>query len=477
MNVVALAYETDFDGWRKAARTLALHDIAPSNVSWSIEEKEQLFAATPLSNSTLGAFNVPSIFIERARTAILNRDPERFAHLYRLLWRLRKNPDLMDVTTDPDVVRIERLCREIRRDEHKMHAFVRFRQFGTENNFRYVAWFEPAHFIVERAAPFFERRFSDMTWSILTPDLCAHWDGRKTTFTPGATRTEAPTSDPLEAIWLTYYANIFNPARLKIKAMKSEMPKKYWRNLPETALIDTLVAKAGSLTQRMIDASPSSPRNSTRRKEIESKPNSIPLETLEQLRHEADHCRACSLWNDATQAVLGEGPRDARIMFVGEQPGDKEDLAGRPFVGPAGQVFDRALEQAGIDRNTIYVTNAVKHFKFVPRGKIRLHQKPNTSEIKACRQWYERERATVKPVLIVAMGATASQSVFGKAISIGKSRGRLLDLDQQTKALVTVHPSYLLRLPNEESRIQQYNLFVEDLKIAAATILEPNHAA
>ncbi len=157
------------------------------------------------------------------------------------------------------------------------------------------------------------------------------------------------------------------------------------------------------------------------------------------LREEAADCRACPLYKDATQTVFGEGPQTARIMLVGEQPGDKEDLAGKPFVGPAGQMLDCALEEAGIDRRTVYVTNAVKHFKFVPRGKIRLHQKPNTPEIKACRQWYERELAAIKPDLVVAMGATAAQSVLGKITPINKNRGHLIDLDDGTRALVTVH--------------------------------------
>jgi len=185
------------------------------------------------------------------------------------------------------------------------------------------------------------------------------------------------------------------------------------------------------------------------------------------LRHEAADCRACPLWKGATQTVFGEGPQNAQIMLVGEQPGDKEDLAGKPFVGPAGQLLDRALKDSGIDRSKIYITNAVKHFKFVPRGKIRLHQKPNTSEIRACRPWYERERAAVKPALVVAMGATAAQSVFGKITPIGKTRGRLIDLPDGRKALVTVHPSYLLRLPDPEARTLEYQRFVEDLKIAA----------
>lgn len=472
-----LAHETDFDGWRDAARAFVLNDVAPEDVHWIIEGGNQLFVPTSLpAIDPTSSFNVSRDFVDRARIAILNRDVGRFSHMYRLLWRLRTTPDLMNIATDADVARIERLCREVRRDEHKMHAFVRFRQFGKDDNFRFVAWFKPSHYIVKLASPFFERRFSDMAWSILTPDLCAHWDGRQTTFTPGAPETDAPTGDPLEAIWLTYYANIFNPARLKIKAMQNEMPKKYWRNLPEAALIKPLVARASRATQVMIETVPAAPRGLTQRKEIRMSEASS-LAILDQLRKDAEHCRDCPLWHDATQTVFGEGPQDARIMFVGEQPGDKEDLEGRPFVGPAGHVFDRALNEAKIDRRTVYVTNAVKHFKFVPRGKIRLHQKPNASEIKSCRQWYERERAVIKPTLIVAMGATAAQSVFGKATAIGKTRGRVVDLDEETKALVTVHPSYLLRLPDEAAEAREYGLFVSDLKIAAATLRESRHAA
>jgi DNA polymerase len=192
--------------------------------------------------------------------------------------------------------------------------------------------------------------------------------------------------------------------------------------------------------------------------------------SLPRLREEAAGCRACPLWKNATQTVFGEGPAPAPIMLVGEQPGDKEDLAGKPFVGPAGQMLDRALKEAGIDRGKVYVTNAVKHFKFVPRGKVRLHQKPNTAEIRACRQWYERELATVKPTLVVAMGATAAQSVFGKITPINKNRGRLIETNDGHKALVTVHPSYLLRLPEEDTRAREYERFVDDLKIAATQL-------
>lgn len=205
-----------------------------------------------------------------------------------------------------------------------------------------------------------------------------------------------------------------------------------------------------------------------------STPSAPSAASLSSLREEAAHCRACDLWKHATQTVFGEGAQHAQLMLVGEQPGDKEDLAGHPFVGPAGLMLDRALKEAGIDRKTTYVTNAVKHFKFVPRGKIRLHQKPNTPEIKACRQWYERELASLKPALVVVLGATAAHCVFGKITPINKNRGRLIALADGPKALVTVHPSYLLRLPEEDARAREYARFVDDLKIAA-TALQAAH--
>ncbi len=232
MHIISLAKETDFDGWRGSARALASNGIAPDDVTWTVAERDAgLFPpSAPPAFDPERSFKVPIAFVQLARTAILNRNQKRFALLYRLLWRLRTHPRLMEAATDADVAHVQSLAKEVRRDEHKMHAFVRFREFGKRNDTRFVAWFEPDHHVVEIAAPFFERRFGDMAWSILTPDLCAHWDGCKTVFTPGAIKNDAPSSDPLEDIWRTYYANIFNPARLKIRAMQAEMPKKYWKN-------------------------------------------------------------------------------------------------------------------------------------------------------------------------------------------------------------------------------------------------------
>jgi uracil-DNA glycosylase family protein len=192
-------------------------------------------------------------------------------------------------------------------------------------------------------------------------------------------------------------------------------------------------------------------------------PRSNTRAAWEALLEDARGCTRCELYKCGTQTVFGEGPLDATILFVGEQPGDQEDLAGRPFVGPAGAVFDEALEQAGIDRSTVYVTNAVKHFKFILRGKRRIHNKPDAGEIIACRWWLEQERELIRPPLTVALGATAARSLIGKVVTIGKARGAPLALADGSECWVTVHPSSLLRIPDREGRREARAMFVADL--------------
>jgi DNA polymerase len=334
-----------------------------------------------------------------------------------------------------------------------MHAFVRFREVVSAEGPRFVAFFEPDHHIVRREAGFFVRRFANMRWSILTPQLSIHWDGETLSEGPGATQADAPQGDPLEAMWKIYYANIFNPARLKVGAMLKEMPKKYWRNMPETALVAPLIAGARNRELAMIETS---------RQAISTGGNAA--KSWDTLREEALRCTRCDLHKCATQTVFGEGPLDARIVFVGEQPGDQEDIGGRPFVGPAGQLFDQALEEAGIERTSVYVTNAVKHFKFVARGKRRIHQKPDTGEIDACRWWIEQERALISPPLTVALGATAARSLTGKTLTISRVREAPLTLADGSLCWVTVHPSFLLRIPEEDRRREERALFLRDLK-------------
>jgi uracil-DNA glycosylase family protein len=197
----------------------------------------------------------------------------------------------------------------------------------------------------------------------------------------------------------------------------------------------------------------------------------IPNEpSVEELREAAAECTACPLYRNATQTVFGEGPEHARVMFVGEQPGDSEDLAGHPFVGPAGKLLDRCMKEAGIDRGRAYVTNAVKHFKWVPRGTRRIHSKPSSMEIAACFPWLEAEIAAVKPRVVVALGATAAQALFGKAFRVTRERGRLVPSRFAPYALATVHPSSLLRAPDEDTRHREMQLFTEDLKKIAEVL-------
>ncbi|MFK0686867.1 UdgX family uracil-DNA binding protein [Mesorhizobium sp. IMUNJ 23033] len=193
-------------------------------------------------------------------------------------------------------------------------------------------------------------------------------------------------------------------------------------------------------------------------------PNEDDANSIAELREAATGCRRCPLWRDATQTVFGEGPEGAEVIFVGEQPGDQEDLAGKPFVGPAGKMFDAILNDAGVDRQKIYVTNAVKHFKFEPRGKRRIHSKPNAGEVQACRWWLDREIGLIKPDVVVALGATAAQSLLGKAVPVTKMRGQVIERDDGLRVFITIHPSFILRIREAADKEAERGRFLQDMK-------------
>ncbi|WP_337847547.1 UdgX family uracil-DNA binding protein [Sphingomonas sp.] len=462
MHRVTLADEDDFDGWRDAARALAAANVPPEAVVWQVgDAPSDLFGATAAALPPApGPLRVSRQFIDLARTAILHRDPARFALLYTLLLRLIARPGAIADRADPLIRRIEGLAKGVRRDIHKMRAFVRFRAVADApgDDPRYVAWFEPEHHIVRVNARFFVDRFHTMHWSILTPALTIYWDGSVLSEGPGASRADAPQDDPVEAVWKSYYASIFNPARLKIGAMLKEMPRKYWKNMPETALVADLIKGARARELAMVQtARATAPAGDARA-------------AWAALRDEAAACTRCPLHRPATATVFGEGPVDAPLMLVGEQPGDQEDLAVRPFVGPAGQLLDAALAEAGIDRAATYLTNAVKHFKFEPRGKRRIHATPDAGEISACRWWIEQELLIVRPRIVVALGATAARALLGRTVTIARERGRPVSLESGAEAWITVHPSYLLRLPDPAAAAEQRAAFVADLRAAAARL-------
>ena len=336
MHIVTLGHEEDFEGWREAARALALQGVPAEDVRWEVGGAPQdLFAgqSAPPAAAEGRAFSVPRAFLTLARSVVRHTDPERFALLYALLLRLRARPDALADGASPLVQRLERLAREARGKEMEPIA------------------------------------------------LMARGDTNEAAMAQGAAHG---IGDNARAAW-------------------------------------------------------------------------------ESVRAEAMKCTRCHLYKLGTQTVFGEGPIDAPLMLVGEQPGDQEDLAGRPFVGPAGQVLDRALADAGIERARTYITNAVKHFKFEPRGKRRIHQKPDGPEIEACRWWIEQERLLIRPTVTVAMGTTAARALFGKSVTITSTRCKPYALYDGGETWVTVHPSYLLRIPDAARKADEYARFVEDL--------------
>lgn len=429
-----------FDDWRHVASNMLAVRAKPEEVVWCTEGESDLFAAAPTPNlQPATPIVVPRAFIEVAKKAVLHSDPERFALLYRILWRLQKNRALIEDAADADIAKLNVLAKSVRRDEHKMHAFVRFKEIAGPDGPRYVTWFEPQHHIVHETADFFVRRFAGMNWSIITPEATAHWEGEELSFGPGGKRSDIPADDARDDDWRAYYESMFNPARLKVKAMKREMPKHYWRNMPETELIRDLIKSASTRAEDMVAAAPSTPRKRAGAAHAKIAPEDLPsrLEhiaerasppaSLEDLQRALQCCRACPLWRDATQAVPGEGVGNEPLLaLVGEQPGDQEDLAGHPFVGPAGQVLNRALNAAGIDRGELFITNAVKHFRHEPRGKRRLHMQPNAGEIEICRWWVKHELELVRPTLIVALGATALRSLTTYNGTLANARAQTL---------------------------------------------------
>jgi probable DNA metabolism protein len=480
MQAVDLAHETDFEGWRDAARALWQAGVSPAEAVFRVSGSAGqggLFDNPPPPSGPEGSdrtLRVPRAFVDVGKEVVLHRSADRFDLLYRLLWRLGDEPDLMKVVSDADVADAMERAKNVSRASHKMKAFVRFRRADDEAGEHWVAWFEPAHRVLEKTAPFFQRRFAAMRWSILTPDGSALWDGATLSFAPPATRDMAPAEDEIEEFWKTYYASTFNPARLKTKTMQGEMPKRYWKNLPEAALIPELIAASSVRTDVMV-AAPAPLPNAKLARAIapdaqRAATDEVTPDTLDELGRAVQGCRRCPLWRDATQGVCGAGPRRAALMIVGEQPGDQEDLAGEPFVGPAGRVLDEVLAEAEIDRRDVFLTNAVKHFKHEARGKRRLHKTPNAGEVTACRWWLDHERRLVKPRVILTLGATAALGVLGHKVAVTRERGRPIELDDGARALLTVHPSYLLRLPDAEARTRERALFLADLKQARALL-------
>lgn len=433
--------------WRDAARCHLQNRTPPDALIWGGSDTPPDLFESPRPHATSGEITVPRSFISLANSVVWHTDPNRFALLYAFLWRLCDKPHLMSDRADGKLAKLRRMEKNVHRCQHKMKAFVRFREVGDPNAKRraFAAWFEPTHHTIEPTAQFFARRFGDMDWRIYSPDISAIFEKGKLSFLTDCPRPALP-EDAQEELWVTYFKSIFNPARLKVGAMQSEMPKKYWKNMPEAAAIPELIRTAPVRAREMAAASPTiAPARAKQAQDQQARFKSSWTPDSSQLNAAIAACTRCPLHCNATQAVLGTGPSAANVMIVGEQPGDQEDLLGQPFVGPAGQIFDEIAQGAGLDRREVYMTNAVKHFKHIARGKRRIHQSPNRSEITACNMWLEEEVRHVAPQLIVALGATAAFALTGNATQLKERRGKVEFRSDGRPVLVTYHPSFLLR--------------------------------
>lgn len=439
MNIV-LQHAADREGFHRALARLLREDVPEDAVHWSFAAGD-MTVSRECAPHAAPPLRLPREFTALADLALLHSDEDRFLRLHRFARRLWRDPRHMADVLHPERRHLESLARQVRRDMHKMKAFVRFVPVGTasgESPAEYVAWFEPRHHIVQAIADFFVGRFASMRWSILTPLGSLRWDGERLFTGPAASRADAPAADAGQALWLAYYAHIFNPARVKARAMQREMPVYYWKNLPEAALIPQLLAQSAPRTQAMLAHRETGSRSGRGRCAPVA-----PADPLARLRGEIQACDACECALRATQAVAGEGPGTARWMVVGEQPGDGEDLTGRPFVGPAGELLRSALQEAGIDPGMLYLTNAVKHFRYEMRGKRRVHKTPAQQDRLRCAEWLGKELALIRPAAVLALGRTALESLRG--ICGTAQDGQSLRTPEGAPVFVVAHPAALLR--------------------------------
>lgn len=424
MTTVALAHETDWTGWRRAARAFVLAGVAPSELRWTVG------GATDAVPDTEGSFTLSRTLVALAVQSFQARQAERFALLYTLVWRAHHGELALSDTDDPDLRTARRWALAVRADAHRMRTHIRFLPTGLHNQPHFLGWYQPDHFVLEANARLLARR-DPTNFIIVTPEGSAHRDQDGLRF--GAGLQHPGDDETLLAWWESHHETILQAAHAG-------------GGLPEAEELDE--------DPRPLDRPPIGPVVLA-----ESQTGAT-----RSLAREARGCERCALYAPATQTVFGEAPSDARVLFIGEQPGDQEDIIGRPFVGPAGQLLDTALEEAGIDRRRIAITNAVKHFKFTPRGRRRIHQPPSPQEIDICRFWLDAERTALNPSLLVLLGGSAGRAVLGRPVTVTRERGRPFKLPDGTTAFLTVHPSYLLRQPDEASRAREYAAFVHDLR-------------
>ncbi len=472
MRQVVLPVVGTVEAWRAAVRGLAAAGVAPEDVLWSVGEAAADLFAGKAEPGVPVELRLSRVATEGIATAMLHKDPARFWLGHAAVLGVSQGRLRWGDRSDPVIGRLMAMEKTVRRAIHKMHAFVRFRELPEVQAGRrsFGAWFEPEHPVAEATGGFFANRFGDMDWAIATPEVTLIFDGK---LRVERTLGRPPqVEDGTEGLWRTYFASIFNPARLNPKAMQSEMPARYWKNMPEADLIPALIRGAPAAVQAMRERTLSeAPPAYRARAQAARDALTVPdAETLPGAAALAAGCTRCALHGPATQVVWGEGPQEARLMIVGEAPGDREDLVGRPFVGPAGQLLDELLAEVGGERSAIYLTNAVKHFGYRPQGKRRLHMRPTRDHIDHCRWWVDIERRLIRPKVILGLGATAAEALTGRGERVTERAGNLERLADGTAFLPSLHPAYVLRLPDMEARAAARARLREDLAAALALV-------
>lgn len=442
-----ITFKPDFESWRAVARQLLNEGVAPAEVRLAdCEQESSLWTAdfvTADASENQTPLLVPRQFVEIAKRVACHINPLRWQLLYSMLWRLKQNRNVLKVEAEDEVTTLLFMDQQVQRDVERMQTAVKFEriQIGPGEE-RLIAWHRPDYAIVEFAAPLFVERYARMCWAILTPYRSAYWEpeSKKLEFGAGVPRFNMPRREELKQLWLAQQRPSAQPARKQ----------------PQPAHTDSVQQQS----EPMFHGGASVSRAGSAKPFV---PNSHELPVLTEA---VQRCQGCELHACATQAVFGVGPADARIMLVGEQPGNDEDIAGKPFVGPAGKLLDRALVEAGIQRDAVYITNAVKHFRFERRGSKRIHRTPQMTEIKACKPWLEAEIRAVKPQVIVCLGATAAKSLLNLQNLLMKHRGQIFSSPYAEKVIATIHPSAILRVPDPLTSEQLFQTLCRDLRLA-----------
>ncbi len=467
-----------FTNWELAILPYLFNDVSSDKISWfdvfdstkdpSTNYQSDLFTESldlkclkkPPSSFLNDLHNLKFYqeFSRFASNVLCHNNQTKFDILYDFYRSYSKNFKIIHNPLEPNLHKLKVFSKQVTRDIHKMQAFVRFNEFSKDGKVIYVAYHKPDHYILKKNYKFFVERFNTMNWIIFTPYAMLSWNSHQVFYQEQEYHPKTLPEDPFVELWQTYFSNIFNPARVKINAMMKEMPRRYWETMPETKLIPELIRNASTRVESM--------KLRSRSTRSDAKIYTEGVASLNDLRIKLLQCNACELCELNTNPVAGAGLPTSQIMILGEAPGDMEEVSGKPFVGPAGNLLGITLKKLGYNIDDFYKTNAVKHFNFRSGGKVRIHKTPSSKHILSCRPWLEKEVELVKPEVIICMGLSAAHSVLGFPVRMETVRSKLHKTGFCNKTFITHHPARILREPDLSKKEALQDQFEQDLQNA-----------